>query len=35
MINVTGKLKSNNISILTTIQKIESSNAIAINANDY
>ena len=35
MINVTSKLENNNLFILTTIQKIESSNVIAINANDY
>ena len=33
--NVTGKLESSNISISTTTQKVESSNVIAINANDY
>ena len=32
--NVTGKLESRNISILTIMQKVESSIAIAINSND-
>ena len=35
MINVTGNVDSSNISISNTMQKVESSNAIAINANDY
>ena len=30
----TGELESSNLSISTTIQKAESSNVIAINAND-
>ena len=28
-------LESSNLSISTTVQKVESSDAIAINANDY
>ena len=28
-------LESSNLSISTTLQKVESSDAIAINANDY
>ena len=35
MIIVTGKLVRSNLSILTKIQKVESSKGIAINANDY
>ena len=31
----TGKFGSSNLSILTTLQKVGSSNAIAVNANDY
>ena len=35
MINVTRNLEISNLSISTTLQKVESSNAIAANANDY
>ena len=33
--NVTGKLGSSNLSISTTMKKVESSNAISINGTDY
>ena len=35
MINVTGRLVVSNLSILTTVQNAENSNAIAINANGF
>ena len=33
--NLTGKLGSTNLSISTIIKKVESSNTITINANNY
>ena len=33
--SLTGKLGNSKLSIFTTLQKVESSNAIAVNANNY